>query len=107
MKKTVLTLSTVLACLFAASAFAQKDVPGEARAAPSAPATKAEKAAAKTARKGEGAAVAKTATGADDQPAAMGKAKVSSKSDKALAKAKRKSEGAEAAKSMKEKSGPN
>lgn len=101
MKKAVLTLSIALASLFAANAYAQKDVPGEARAAPSAKATQAEKDAAKQARKAEGSATAKTASMADDQPSSAGKAKVASKTDKEQAKAKRKTEGAEAAKGPK------
>lgn len=102
MKKTVLTLSIALASLFAANAFAQKDVPGEGKAVLSTPAAPAEKAAAKKARKSEGAVVAKTHATGDAQPAAMGKARVASTSEKAAAKTKRKAEGAAAARGPKE-----
>lgn len=100
MKKSLLTLSIALASLFAASAFAQKDVPGEARAAPAAKATPAEKAAAKAARKAEGAAAAKA-----DQPGEKQvnvETKKVSKTDKQAAKAQRKAAGAAAAKSKKD-----
>jgi hypothetical protein len=102
MKKTLLTLSIALTSLFAANAFAQKDVPGEGRAVQSAPATPAEKAAAKTSRKSEGAVASKTHSTGDAQPAGMGKAKVTPASDKTAAKYKRKAEGAEAVKGPKE-----
>jgi hypothetical protein len=102
MNKTLVTLSIALASLFATSAFAQKDAPGETKAAPAAAATKSEKAAAKQARKAEGAVAAKTEATGDAQPTSMGKTKVVSKEEKALAKAKRKTEGAAAAKGPKE-----
>lgn len=107
MKKTLLTLSIALASLFATSAFAQKDAAGEARAAPSTPATQAEKDAAKSARKTIGAEAAKKGPDASDQPGSMGKTKVVSKSDQALAKAKRKAEGTDATKAPKDQSGPS
>lgn len=100
MKKPLLTLSIALASFFAAGAFAQKDVPGEGRAAPAAKATPAEKAAAKDARKAEGAVAAKA-----DQPGEKptnAASKTVAKTDKEAAKTKRKAEGAAAAKSKKD-----
>ena len=62
MKKTLLTLSVVLAQMLAVSAFAQSKGeadPAQSKAAPSAPATAAEKAQAKATRRAEGAKAAK------------------------------------------------
>lgn len=100
MKKQLLTLSIALASLFATSAFAQKDVAGEARAVPAAKATPAEKAAAKDARKAEGAVAAKTSQ-PGEKPTNAASKKVA-KADKEAAKAKRKAAGAAAAKSKKD-----
>jgi len=60
MKKTLLTLSVLLASMLAVNAYAQKAAPGEDRAAPAASATKEEKAAAKDTRKTEGSKAAKS-----------------------------------------------
>ncbi len=100
MKKSLLTLTVALASMFAASAFAQKDVPGEGRAAPAAKATPAEKADAKAKRKVEGAAAAK-ADQPGEKPTNAASKKVA-QSEKAAAKAKRKAEGAAATKSKKD-----
>ena len=99
MKKTLLTLSIALASLLAANAYAQKDVPGEGRAAPSAPATKEEKATAKAARREEGAKVSKQDTHSD-KPTSTATKKVS-KAEKDAAKSKRKTAGADATKATK------
>lgn len=104
MKK--LSIALAIAALFAANAFAQADKPGEDKALTAKPATAAEKAAAKSARKAEGAATAKSAK-ADDTPANMGKAKGHTKSERKSAAAKRKAEGAKATKEPKDVSGPN
>lgn len=106
MKKTVLTLSLALASLLAVNAYAQTTGPGQDKAAPSAPATAAEKAAAKKARLEEGKGVAKTAEGVTDKPSTTATKKVA-RSEKDAAKAKRKAEGAAASKAPKDKSGPN
>lgn len=104
MKKVLLSLSVLLASMLAANAYAQKDVPGEARATPSAPATKEEKAAAKETRKEEGKKAVKEDTHSD-KPATTASKKVS-KEDKAAAKAKRKAAGAEATKAPKVDTSP-
>ena len=106
MKTSLLTITVAAASLFAASAFAQKDVPGEDRGAPAYKAAPSEKASAKAARRAEGAKVAKTDQPGDDRPSTTAKAKVTD-TEKALAKAKRKAAGVEAEKAAKEKSGPN
>lgn len=103
MKKVVLTLGLALASLLAANAYAQADVPGEARAAKSEPATKAEKAEAKAARKSEGKKVAKaTKSHADASPDNMGTAKAHSKAERKAAAAERKAAGKAAAKEPKD-----
>lgn len=104
MKKVLLSLSVLLASMFAANAYAQKDVPGEGKAAPSAPATKEEKASAKAARKEEGKKATKEDTHSD-MPATTATKKVS-KEEKAAAKAKRKAAGAEATKEPKVDTSP-
>ena len=43
MLKTILTITATAVALLASNAYAQSDTPGEGRAAPSKPATKAEK----------------------------------------------------------------
>lgn len=99
MKKSLLIAA--IAALFAAQAFAQADKPGESKAAPSTPATKAEKAAAKQSRKAEGTTAAKSQHG-DDSPASGGVAKKNTKAEKAAAKSKRKAEGTDATKAKKD-----
>ena len=109
MKKAVLTLSIVLASLLGASAFAQSKGeadPEQSKAMPTKPATKAEKAAAKTARKAEGKKIAKETKAGDDQPGSTA-THSTSKSDRKVAKSKRKTEGAKATKEPKDVSGPS
>lgn len=106
MKKTLITVSVALASLLAANAFAQTSGPGQDKAMPSAPATAAEKAAAKKARTDEGKKVSKASEGVTDQPSSTASGKVA-KSEKAAAKAKRKAAGADATKAPKDKTGPN
>ena len=101
MKKTLLTMSVVLAQMLAVSAFAQtkgEADPAQSRAAPSAPATAAEKAQAKATRKAEGAKAAKADVPGGPGPEPTGVAKVATKSEKAAAKAKRKAAAKEAVK---------
>jgi hypothetical protein len=105
MKKTLLTLSLLLASMLAVNAYAQKAAPGEDRAAPSASATKEQKAAAKDKRKAEGATAAKS--GADsDKSETTASGKKTSKAEKDAAKANRKTAGAEATKAPKVDSSP-
>lgn len=92
MKKTLLTISVVLAQMLAVSAYAQtkgEADPALSRAAPSAPTTPAEKAKAKAARKAEGAQAAKADAPGGTGPEPTGVAKVATKEEKAAAKAKR------------------
>lgn len=92
MKKTLLTVSIVLAQMLAVGAFAQSKGevdPAQSKAAPSAPATAAEKAQAKATRKAEGAKAAKVDVPGGPGPESTGVAKVATKEEKAAAKAKR------------------
>jgi hypothetical protein len=101
MKKTLLTMSIVLAQMLAVSAFAQtkgEADPAQSKAIPSAPATAAEKAEAKATRKAEGAKAAKADMPAGPGPEPKGVAKVATKEEKAAAKAKRKAAAKEAVK---------
>jgi hypothetical protein len=101
MKKTLLTVSIVLAQMLAISAFAQSKGeadPAQSRAAPSAPATPAEKAKAKETRKAEGAKAAKADVPGGAGPEPTGVAKVATKEEKAAAKTKRKASAADAVK---------
>ena len=107
MKKSLLTIAIAIASLFAGSAFAQKDVPGEARAVPAAKVTPAEKEQAKAERKATGAKVSKADQPGDDKPATTAARTKLSDAEKAQAKARRKATGVEAAKAPKDKSGPN
>ena len=96
MKKIVLSVSLVLAQMLAVSAIAQtkgEADPAQSKAIPSKPATPEEKAAAKSTRKAEGAAQAKTGA-KSDTPSTTAKAKAATKEEKAAAKAKRKAEAA-------------
>lgn len=104
MKRLLLTLAATI--LLAGSAFAQTPGPGGDKAVTSPAATATEKAAAKSARKAEGAAVAKSAQPGDDRPASASKTKVA-KSERKLAHAKRKVEGAKVSKQPKEATGTN
>jgi hypothetical protein len=102
-----LTLSIILATMFASGAFAQTSGPGQDKAVQSAPATAAEKAEAKAARKQEGSIAAKTAPRAEGDPSSLGTARSTTKAERKAAKTKRKAAGAKAAKEPKETSGPN
>ena len=103
MNKLVLSLSLVVAQMLAVSAFAQSKGeadPEQAKAIPSAPATKAEKAAAKSTRKAEGSKVAKAAlkVGEDEDNKSKGTAKVATKAERKAAAIKRKADVAPAVK---------
>lgn len=100
MKKIVLSVSLVLAQMLAVSAIAQSKGeadPAQSKAIPSKPATAEEKAAAKSTRKAEGAAQAKTGV-KGDRPSTTAKAKAATKEERAAARAKRKAEAAAALK---------
>lgn len=103
MKKIILPLSIALAQMLAVSAFAQTstgqaDVSGS-KAAPSAPATPAEKAAARTERKAEGKAAAKEETPQEGMPKSAGTARKTTKAQRKAAHAKRKAAAAAEVKS--------
>ena len=101
MKKTLFTLSIVLAQMLAVGAFAQtkgEADPAQSKAVPAAPATPGEKAQAKATRKAEGAAAVKNAGPADATNQSAGVAKVATKDEKVAAKAKRKAAAKEAVK---------
>jgi len=104
MKKV--SLAIALAALLGASAFAQTSGPGQDKSSASKPATAAEKAAAKSARKTIGAAAAKEDTHADADPAAAGGARLP-KAERKAASVKRKAAGAKAIKEPKDATGPN
>lgn len=109
MKKIILPLSIALAQMLAVSAFAQAkggeaDTTGS-MAAPSAPATPAEKAAAKAERKTEGAAAAKDMAPQEGESKSAGTARKYTKAERAEARAKRKAETAAAIKRGEVKSG--
>ena len=93
--KIILPVSLALAQLFVMSAFAQSKGeadPAQSKAAMSAPASPADKAAAKSERKAAGKAVAKSdaAKAEDPMNKSMGTAKVASKDErKAAAKARK------------------
>lgn len=103
MKKIILPLSIALAQMLAVSAFAQtkggEADPTGAKAAPSAPATPAEKAAARTDRKTEGAAAAKSEAPQEGMPQSAGTARKTTKAQRKAAHAKRKAAAAAAVKS--------
>jgi hypothetical protein len=104
MKKTALILSFALASLLGASAFAQKDVPGEGKAASVPAATKAEKLTAKEARKKEGKEVVKSGAAAgEDKPVSAASGQKVAKADKQAAKASRKKAGKDVVKSKEAK----
>ena len=98
MVKSLLALAAAAAVCAAPFAYAQSDVPGEGRAAPSKPATKSEKESAKQTRKASGKEVVKKDEGRIDDTGSSGKAKSASADEKAAAKAKRSAEGKAAAK---------
>lgn len=72
--------------------------PAQSRAAPSKKATPEEKAAARQARRKEGAEVARSATGADDSPSSAGVARKYAKEERKAAASKRRAETTAAAK---------
>ena len=101
MNKTLLTLSIVLAQALTVSAFAQSKGeadPAGSKAAPSVPATPAEKAAAKAQRKGEGKETVMMAKRADADNTSMGTAKSATRDEKVAAAKKRKAAATEAVK---------
>jgi len=109
MKKIILTLGIAVTQVLAVSALAQTrggeaDSTG-AMAAPSAPATPAEKSAAKAERKVEGKAAAKDMTPQEGSDKSAGTARKTTKAERAAARAKRKAETAEAIKRGEIKSG--
>jgi hypothetical protein len=98
MLKTILTITATAVALLASNAYAQSDTPGEGRAAPSKPATKAEKQAAKEKRRATSKEVSKKGEGHTDTSTSAGTAKANTAEEKAAAKTKRKATGTEAAK---------
>jgi NADH-quinone oxidoreductase subunit C/WASH complex subunit FAM21 len=101
MNKTLLTLALAAAQMLAVNAFAQvkgEVDPAQSKAIPAAKATPTEKAAAKAARKAEGAKAAKTAMPGDAKPESVGVAKAATKEERKAAAAKRKTETAAAVK---------
>jgi hypothetical protein len=111
MKKSILTLSVALASLLAANALAQSKGeidPAQARAVPTKPVTKEEKAAARQERIANGKEAAKAASPADDLPPARPeKVKASTKEERATAAAARKQETLEAVKKGQTTKGEN
>jgi len=92
MNRIILAASLAIAQIFAVSALAQtkgEADPAQAKAIPSKPATAEEKATAKSARKAEGSAAAKSFTGGES-PQSVGKAKVATKEQRAEAAKARK-----------------
>jgi hypothetical protein len=89
-----------LAALLAFSAYAQQDLPGEDRAMLSAPATKAERQAARHKRLALSREMAKNDEGrVTDQPVSAGRRHAATPEEKAAARAKRRAAGAEAVRS--------
>jgi hypothetical protein len=85
---------------FSFSAYAQQDVPGEARALPTAPATKAERQVARHKRLALSREMAKNDEGRlADQPVSAGKRPAANPEEKVAARAKRKAAGAEVVRS--------
>jgi len=102
-----LFLAVAVSALVALPAFAQTPGPGQDRAETSNPATAAEKAKAKAARKAEGRDASRTAVLADDEPGNTATGERTTKAERKEAAAKRKAEGAKAVKSPKDTSGPS
>ena len=100
MSKNSLCIAAFIAALIAPPVFAQSDVAGEGRAAPSKPATKDEKKAAKEKRQAEGKELGKHDHGrVDDHPTKHKTAKKpATKEEKAAAKSARQAEGKEVSK---------
>jgi hypothetical protein len=93
MNKLVFSLSLALAQMLAVSAIAQtrgEADPAQSKAIPSQPATKAEKAAAKSQRKAEGAQASKSHKTGDADPSSLGTARKTTKEERAAARQKRK-----------------
>ncbi len=108
MNKTLLTLALAAAQMLAVNAFAQvkgEVDPAQSKAIPAAKATPQEKAAAKAARKTEGAKAAKADMPGDAKPESVGVAKTTTKEERKVAAAKRKTETAAALKKGEIKSG--
>ncbi|WP_048440654.1 hypothetical protein [Caenimonas sp. SL110] len=108
MYKILVPAGIVLAQMLAVGAYAQpkgEADPAQSKAAPSKPATPAEKAVAKADRKAEGTAAAKSKPREDAANASKGTAKAATKEERAAAKAKRKAEAASAVKKGEIKSG--
>jgi hypothetical protein len=97
-KTLIATCAAALLAVFASAAYAQTDTPGEGRAAPSKPATKAEKQAAKEKRRSTSKDVVKKDEGRTDRSTSSGKAKSASAEEKAAARSKRQAAGKETAK---------
>ena len=100
MNRIIIAAGLALAQLFAVNAMAQSKGeadPEQSKAIPCKPATAAEKAAAKAARKSEGTTAAKAFTGGDC-PESAGKAKVATKEQRAEAAKVRKASAAAALK---------
>jgi len=98
MLKTILTAGFAGLALLASSAYAQSDTAGESRAAPSKPATKAEKEAAKQKRRATSREIAH-GEGSTSSDNTVKTGKKATAQEKSAGKAKRKTEGAAAAKS--------
>lgn len=99
MKKFALALCAAAAALIASNvALAQSDTAGESRAAPSKPATKAEKKDAQAQRRATGKSVAKSDEGRLDDKAMPEAKKKATAEEKAAGKAHRKAAGTQAAK---------
>ncbi|GAB3759835.1 hypothetical protein GCM10028796_07430 [Ramlibacter monticola] len=89
-----------LAALLAFSAYAQQDLPGEDRAAPSEPATRAERQAARERRHTLGREMGKNDEGrVADQPVSAGKRQAAGTQEKLAARAGRKAAGTEVVRS--------
>lgn len=109
MKVQILMAAAAVAIVTAASPVLAQTT-GEAdasgcRAASSAPATAADKARAREARRAEGTQVARASTPGDDKPCATGEAGSASKQDRKAAAARRKADASAALKSGEIKSG--
>lgn len=98
MKRLTVTVCAAAMALFGATTFAQSHKAGEDMAAPSKPATAAEKEAAKQKRRATSKEVVKKDEGRVDNVAPAGTAKSATAEEKAAARAKRQAAGKEAAK---------
>lgn len=98
MKKLTLTVCALAVSMFGATTFAQTHKAGEDMAAPSKPATAAEKDAARQKRRATSKEVVKKDEGRVDSSASGGMAKSTTAEEKAAARSKRQAAGKEAAK---------